>query len=167
MDELDEKLDASIDASTGLVKGELARADRIEYKEGGWAVREEPSEYENKFLCSINGAFFLKSSGSYAEDDYKNDIVFEDDSAYYIVQVIEAAKDAKLRNSTSKSSYITSRGQTFLNEVVAHITRKVAETGSYSSLAKEHWLEKMSIKYHDQNVYDYFKDNYPDLFEDD
>ena len=167
MDELDEKLDASVDASTGLVKGELARADRIEYKEGGWAVREEPSEYENKFLCSINGAFFLKSSGSYAEDDYKNDIVFEDDSAYYIVQVIEAAKDAKLRNSTSKSSYITSRGQTFLNEVVAHITRKVAETGSYSSLAKEHWLEKMSIKYHDQKVYDYFKDNYPDLFEDD
>ena len=166
-DAFDEKLDATQDED-GKVKGELARADRLAYDEtDGWYVREEPSEYENKFLCSINGAFFLKKEGSYAEGDYKNDIVFEDDSAYYIVQVIEAVKDVKLRNSQSKNSYANTRGQSFLNDVIAQITRKVAETGNYASLAKEHWLKEMSIKYHDQNVYDYFKDNYPDLFEDD
>ena len=169
MDENDAKLDAEVDAETGEIKGELAKYDRLIWDEtdGDWVVRDEPAAKENKFLCSINGAFFLKFEGSYSEDDYKNDIVYDDGSAYYIVQVIEAVKDAKLRNSSSASSYITSRGQTFLNEVIAHITRKVAETGSYASLAKEHWLEKMAIKYHDQNVYDYFKDNYPDLFEDD
>lgn len=167
-DDHDEKLDADIDPETGKVKGELARTDRLVYDAtDGWTVREEAAEGENKFLCSINGAFFLKSEGGYSEGDYKNDIVFEDDNAYYIVQVVEAAKDVKLRNSQSKNSYANTRGQSFLNDVIAQITRKVAETGNYASLAKEHWLKEMSIKYHDQNVYDYFKDNYPDLFEDD
>ena len=163
----DEKLDASIDPETEKVKGELARTDRLAYDAtDGWYVREEAAEGENKFLCSINGSFFLKSEGGYSEGDYKNDIVFEDDNAYYIVQVIEAAKDVKLRNAQSKNSYANTRGQSFLNDVIAQITRKVAETGNYASLAKEHWLKEMSIKYHDQNVYDYFKDNYPDLFKD-
>ena len=121
---------------------------------------------ENKFLCSINGAFFLKFEGAYSGESYQNDIVYDDGSAYYIVQVVEAAKDVKLRNSQSKSSYANTRGESFLNEVIAQITRKVAETGNYASLAKEHWLKEMSIKYHDQNVYDYFKENYPDLFKD-
>ena len=145
---------------------ELAKTDRIELKEGTWQPREQAAEKENKFLCSINGAFFLKFEGAYSGDDYKNDIVYDDGSAYYIVQVIEAAKDVKLRNSQSKSSYANTRGESFLNEVIAQITRKVAETGNYASLAKEHWLKEMSIKYHDQNVYDYFKENYPDLFDD-
>ncbi len=146
---------------------ELAKTDRIEFNEtsGKWAPRAEAADGENKFLCSINGAFFLKFEGAYSGDDYKNDIVYDDGNAYYIVQVIEAAKDVKLRNSQSKSSYANTRGESFLNEVIAQITRKVAETGNYASLAKEHWLKEMSIKYHDQNVYDYFKENYPDLFE--
>ena len=159
----DEKLNAE-----GEELGELAKTDRMVYDAtNGWTIREEPSEDENKFLCSINGAFFLKKEGGYSEGDYKNDIVFEDDNAYYIVQVVEAAKDVKLRNAQSKNSYANTRGQSFLDDVLAQITRKVAETGNYASLAKEHWLKEMSIKYHDQNVYDYFKDNYPDLFEDD
>ena len=161
----DENLDASLDEQ-GEIKGELAKLDRLQLNGQNWEVRESPAEKENKFLCSINGSFFLKSEGGYSEGDYKNDIVFEDDNAYYIVQVIEAAKDVKLRNAQSKNSYANTRGQSFLNDVIAQITRKVAETGNYASLAKEHWLKEMSIKYHDQNVYDYFKDNYPDLFKD-
>ena len=145
---------------------ELAKTDRIELREGEWQPRLQAADKENKFLCSINGAFFLKFEGAYSGDDYKNDIVYDDGSAYYIVQVVEAAKDVKLRNSQSKSSYANTRGESFLNDVIAHITRKVAETGNYASLAKEHWLKEMSIKYHDQNVYDYFKENYPDLFKD-
>ena len=173
-DQYDEVLEADWvpvnedDPSEGKeIKGKLARADRImfddETKE--WVVRSEPSEDEGTDLCSINGAFFLKFGGQYSEDDYKKDIVYDDGSAYYIVQVVEAAKDTKLRNASSANSYANSRGQKFLNEVIAQITRKVAETGNYSSLAKEHWLKEMSIKYHDQEVYDYFKDNYPDLFD--
>ncbi len=143
---------------------ELAEVDRIYNNNGVWAVRDEPAEDENKYLCSVNGNFFLKFEGQYSGDDYKSDIVYDDGNAYYIVQVLEAVKDVKLRNKQSANSYANTRGEEFLNKVLSEVTRKVAETGNYSSLAKEHWLEEMNIKYHDQSVYDYFKENYPDLF---
>ncbi len=146
-------------------KGLLAATDRYTKESGTWEIRKEKAADENKYLCSINGAYFLKFEGNYAGSDYINDIVYDDGSAYYICQVIEAAKDVKLRNSESTGSYATSRGLEFLNAVTSEITTKVAETGSYSSLSKEYWLKKMDIKYHDQSVYDYFKSNYPDLFE--
>lgn len=131
---------------------------------GVWAKREKLSENENQFLCSINGAYFLRFEGKYAESDPFDDIVYDDGSAYYIVNVVEAVKDTKLRSGADQS-YAETRGADFLNEVIEEVSKKVAETGSYASLSKEHWLKKMDITYHDQKVYDYFKDNYPDLFE--
>ncbi len=145
----------------------LAEVDRIvkNATTGDWEVREGPSPKENKYICSINGAYFLKFDGQAAGSNYTDDILYYDGSAYYVVQVLEAAKDVKLRNGISDNSYANTRSQTFLNKVISEITKKVAETGNYASLSKEHWLKKMDIKYHDQSVYDYFKDNYPDLFD--
>ena len=98
-------------------------------------------------------------------DDSNPIFVYDDGNAYYIVQVLEAAKDSKLRNS-SASNYATTRGQEFMDSVVDEIAKLVGSTGSYSTLSKNHWLEKMDLLYHDQEVYDYFESNYPDLFED-
>ena len=162
------KLEAK-DATDEILKFDnasgLAATDRYVKNEGVWEIREEKAKAENKYLCSINGSYFLKFEGSYAGSEYTSDIVYDDGSAYYVCQVIEAAKDVKLRNSESEGSYANTRGQEFLNEVISEVTTKVAETGSYSSLSKEYWLKKMDIVYHDQSVYDYFKSNYPDLFE--
>ena len=129
-----------------------------------WALRDNPSKDENKFLCSINGAYFLKFEGKYSQANPLYDIVYDDGSAYYIVNVLEAAIDNKLK-AKGDYSYSKTRGTKFLNTVIDEISKKVAETGSYASLSKEYWLKKMDITYHDQKVYDYFKDNYPDLFD--
>ena len=129
-----------------------------------WELREKPSEKENKFICSINGAYFLKFEGKYSQANPLYDIVYDDGSAYYIVNVLEAAIDNKLK-AKGDYSYSKVRGTKFLNTVIDEISKKVAETGSYASLSKEYWLKKMDITYHDQKVYDYFKDNYPDLFD--
>jgi len=141
----------------------LAKADRLVY-DGAWAVRDEASEFENKFLCSINGTYYLKFDGQSTTDDWKNDIVYDDGSAYYIVQVVEAAKDSKLRN-VSDSNYAHTRSQVAMDKIIDEVAKIVGKTGSYASLSKEHWLEKMDLKYHDQVVYDYFESNYPDLFD--
>ena len=53
--------------------------------------------------------------------------------------------------------------ETYINEIV----QLVADNDTYKTLSKKHWLEEMNLKYHDQVVYDYFKSNFPDLFEDD
>ena len=129
-----------------------------------WELREKPSDKENKFICSINGAYFLKFEGKYSQANPLYDIVYDDGSAYYIVNVLEAAIDNKLK-AKGDYSYSKVRGTKFLNTVIDEISKKVAETGSYASLSKEYWLKKMDITYHDQKVYDYFKDNYPDLFD--
>ena len=145
---------------------DLVAADRL-YKDGAdWKVKDKASDTENRFLCSINGMYFLKFDGKSADDSWTNDIVYDDGSAYYIVQVLEAAKDSKLRN-VSNTNYAHTRGQAFMDQVIDEIAKIVGETGSYSTLSKNHWLEKMDLNYFDQEVYDYFKSNYPDLFEDD
>ena len=165
------KLEAK-DETSEILKydGELAETDRYETADEGttWTLRNEKAPGENKYICSINGAYFLKFDGQSSSRNFKDDIICEDKSsnAYYICQVIEAVKDVKLRNSDSPNSYAQTREVGFLNKVISEVTTKVAETGSYASLSKEYWLEKMDIVYHDQSVYDYFKSNYPDLFDD-
>ena len=146
---------------------ELNATDRLVYNEteGKLVKRDAPAEDENKFLCSINGAFYLKFEGQYAEDDWYNDIVYDDGNAYYVVQVLEAVKDMKLRNVSTKN-YAQTRGQAVMDEILDDVAKLVGETGNYASLSKNHWLEKMDIYYYDESVYNYFKSNYPDLFED-
>ena len=151
--------------TSGDAYADLVASDRLVRENNAWKVRDAASDKENKFLCSINGSYFLKFDGKYSEDSWTNDIVYDDGSAYYIVQVLEAAKDSKLRN-VSSSNYAHTRSQAFMDEVVDEIAKVVGATGSYSTLSRNHWLEKMDLKYHDQAIYDYFKTNYPDLFED-
>ena len=144
---------------------DLTATDRVVKVNGQWKVREQASEHEtNKFLCSINGAFYLKFEGQSFGEDWRDDIVYDDGNAYYVVQVLEAVKDSKLRNLTT-NNYVATRGQAVMNEITDQVAKLVGETGSYASLSKNHWLEKMDIIYHDQKVYDYFKTNYPDLFD--
>ena len=144
---------------------DLVASDRLQYKDGAWSIKsKEDLKGENKFLCSINGSYFIRFDGKSTSDDWKNDIVYDDGSAYYVVQVFEAAKDAKLRNA-SDDNYANTRGQSFMDSVIDEIAKIVGETGNYSTLSREHWLEKMELSYHDQVVYDYFKSNYPDLFD--
>lgn len=162
--EIGDGADAALVAAN---KEALKNSDRFVYSaDSGWSIRsrEEANAVENKFLCSINGAFYLRFEGQYTSDDWMNDIVYDDGSAYYIVQVLEAAKDSKLRNLDG-SNYAASRGQSFMDSIIDEIAKHVGETGSYATLSKNHWLEKMDLKYHDQKIYDYFKANYPDLFD--
>ena len=152
------------EAGNSAAYEELRKADRLVREGGAWKVRDEASEFENRFLCSINGAYYLKFDGKEADAKWTDDIVYDDGNAYYIVQVLEAAKDSKLR-SVSQTNYAHTRSQVFMDQVIDEVAKIVGETGNYATLSKNHWLEKMDLKYYDQKVYDYFKSNYPDLFD--
>ena len=144
-------------------KEKLNQLDRIQRVGGAWARRATPDEEENKFLCSINGAYYLKFEEQYSGDDWWKDILLDTTDAYYVVQVTEAVKDVKLRN-LSKQNYVETRGQDFMDTATDQVAKLVGETGNYSSLAKTYYLKKMNLSYHDQKVYDYFYDSYPELF---
>jgi len=125
-----------------------------------WVLGGRERDY-NKYVCQINGSYFLKNTKNDSKDPDR-DIVFTNGGKYYIVQIMDAVSTSKV-NENSSSCYDPLK----LEEVKTEILKIIGVTGSYASSAKEYYLEKMNIKYHDQDVYDYFKENYPDLFEDD
>lgn len=137
--------------------------------DANWDYDEEVKT--NKYVAKANGVYWLKAET--VEDKESNkDLYFYDSGSmtYYFVQIIEAVNPAKL-SADGKGRYaeIYKEGELFndvLQETIAReVCEQVAKISSYSGLAKDHWLKEMSLEYHDQKIYDYFKSNYPDLFD--
>ena len=99
------------------------------------------------------------------EDGWK-DILFYDSgsSTYYIVQIVEAVTTSKLSKNSTKN-YSKVRRADKMEEVVNNVLKVVGSGESYNTTATKYWLEQAGVTYHDQTVYDYFKDTYPDLFD--
>lgn len=125
----------------------------------------------NKYVAKVNGAYFLKAET--VEDKTSNkDLYFYDSGSntYYFIQIVEAVNPAKLSvDGAGRYAVLYKDGSNnndILQETIAReVCEQVAKISSYSGLAKDHWLEEMSLKYHDTAIYDYFKSNYPDLFD--
>lgn len=146
------KSEKANDANTGLCAYDryFLNAD------GEWELGGRERDY-NSYVCRINGSYFLKNT----DNDKTNpnaDILFREGNKYYIVQIEEAVSSSELQHGLDPE--ITD--ETVKNEVL----KLIANTGSYESLAKEYWIEKMNLKFYDQAVYDYFKSTYPDIFKD-
>lgn len=156
----------------------LSVASALDTKEGeglvdrtndNWSYEEENSI--NRYVAKVNGAYFLKAET--VEDSSSNkDLYFYDSgsSTYYFVQIIEAVNPSKLSvDGPGRYAAIYGEGDNnndILQETIAReVCEEVAKISSYSGLAKDHWLEQMSLEYHDTKIYDYFKSNYPDLFD--
>ena len=119
-------------------------------------------EDESKLVAKINGKYYLKVSSKQSGALDQDDILFNENGKYYVVQVEEAVSGSKLAKESSAPKYDASKKEDIINEVA----RVVANNDTYKSASTKHWLEQAEIKYHDTKIYDYFKENYPDLFED-
>ena len=126
------------------------------------------AENENAYVCRINGHNYLKTASRIKGESIDRDILHYDSSSksYYIVEIEEAVSSSKLSRD-SRNNYATTRedGQKVMENIINSVNELVAAGESYSSLATKKYLEALDIQYHDQSVYDYFKTNYPDLFE--
>lgn len=138
----------------------------LEHTTDRWATGtySKPAD-EKSYVAKINGSYFLKNNSTESAESIDRDMVFydSDTSTYYIVEVVEAASTSKL-SKINENSYFNTRAndaETFVNE----ICQKVATNSTYKTLSTKYWLEKAGIKYHDEVVFEYFKDNYPDLFD--
>lgn len=119
---------------------------------------------ESKLVAKINGKYYLKVATKQDGALDKDDILFKEDGKYYVIQIEEAVSGSKL----TKSSDIYEKDPTNpdrKDDIINEVARVVAGNDTYKSLSTKHWLEKAAIKYHDSKIYDYFKENYPDLFD--
>lgn len=121
----------------------------------GYAV---PSN-ESNYVAKINGKYYLKVAQKESGADAKDDILFNDGGTFYVIQIEEAISASKL----SKES--TTYESTAKEEIINEVAKVIANDDSYKTLSTKHWLEKCLLKYHDTTVYNYFKSNYPELFD--
>ena len=119
----------------------------------------------NNYVARINGKAYLKIDKKASDADSMNDILFVDSDNYYIVQIEEAASSSTL-SKTESNSFLTldNYGPYVMEEIVNEVCTIVADSESYRTLAKKHFLEKANLKYHDEVIYKYFKSNFPELF---
>ena len=128
-------------------------------------AKVDGKESESPYVARVNGRYFLKNSVT-ESGSIDKDMVYYDSSSstYYIVEIEEAASTSKLSKENA-NRYAATRGDAKSEEFINEIVEKVATSDTYKSLSTKYWLEKASLKYHDTVVYDYFKANYPELFE--
>lgn len=114
---------------------------------------------ESNYVAKINGKYYLKVAQKEAGADAKDDILFNDNGNFYVVQIEEAISASKL---AKESTVYTSTAK---EEIINEVAKVIANDDSYKTLSTKHWLEKCTLKYHDTKVYEYFESNYPELFD--
>ena len=150
------------------VANALAGEDCVEYKYEGSAWTTNESDENRGSLINVvgkvGGQYFLRNTTRIKGNPVQNDILFEDGDNYYIVLVEDAIRSKNLdkKNYQEATADELDKLETYINEIV----QLVADNETYKTLSKKHWIEKMDLKFHDQKVYDYFKSNFPDLFDD-
>ena len=135
--------------------------DKEEYKDKPGALINVVGKIS---LDGVESQYFLRNTNRIKGDPFQSDLLFESDGTYYMILVEDAIRSTNLNKENYgavKESYAVL--ENYVNEIV----EIVADNDTYKTLSKKHWVEKMELQYHDQVVYDYFKSNFPDLFDDD
>ena len=147
------------------VANELNDEDVLDRKDNGFKKYANEDD-TNSYIARINGKSYLKVPETESSNTDK-DMLFYDtaSSTYYIIQIEEAASSSKLSKDSENNYAEIYDDAEKMEEIVADVARVVAENDSYKTLSTKHWLEKADLQYHDEAVYDYFLENYPDLFE--
>ena len=153
----------NIGVANGVKETEADRtAASRTFVNGEWKEAQD----ENAYVCRINGHNFLKKAERVKGDSIEKDILHYDASSktYYIIEIEEAVSSSKM-SPTSANYYGVTRGKDVVEDIINSIANIVSDAESYGTLATKKYLKEMAIQYHDESVYNYFKTNYPELFE--
>ena len=112
----------------------------------------------------IKGAYFL-TPASYADSDAYPYLV-KDGNNFYLVHVKEATRASKFTASESSTDFrYDSRGALEGERISRKVAYSLSSIDTWKSDAKKYYVGQMAIMYHDDYVYEYFKSQFPDLFE--
>ena len=143
--------------------------------DGTYSIPEE----EGNYVAKIHGRYFLKpitrENPGDEEIDYTNpsnrlkDILWSDSEGNFtIVEITQAVSSSKLSRNAStnyENLYEGIDGFILMENIAHEVAYVIAQNDSYKTLSTQYWLEAAEIVYHDDTIYDYFLENYPDLFE--
>ncbi|MFA6942249.1 MAG: hypothetical protein WCQ71_00165 [Bacilli bacterium] len=125
--------------------------------ENGGHLSDDETEI-NSYVRNIHGKYYLMPE-SVDRKDSRNFLNFDASSkTYYIIQVDEAVNRAKF--TVGDDSVYQN-----LDEIVGEVAKVLATKDTNKTLALSKYIEDMDIKFHDQDIYDYFQEQYPDIFD--
>ncbi|MCQ2753115.1 MAG: hypothetical protein MJ206_02535 [Bacilli bacterium] len=115
--------------------------------------------------------------------DEEKSIVLKEDGKIHIVEIEEAPSTSKLSTDiNNEGSYVWDKldietstlhripddnltwSTSFRDNIVNDVVAKVSSGDTYKKNAEEYFLMISNIIFYDEDVYDYFKSQYPDLF---
>ena len=123
------------------------------------------------YMRNINGKKFVipAKSQAYADNPYNYVYQDVDGKAFYIVLVEEAPSTPKLNldSATSYSKLVETKDDVFKTETIAREVAKVLGTkDSYIKDAYTEILKGYEFTFYETSLYEHFKSEYPDLFDD-
>jgi len=132
---------------------------------GSVEAEDATHSYESgQYVRNLRGEFYLTPTTSEQGTDVRKDnfVIYDiSSSTYYIIKVKEAVSTSKL-SRLSDNSYPTLERE----DIAKEVTHVLSAKDSYINNAYESYIKLYSVIYHDTTIYDYFKEQFPDLFDD-
>lgn len=126
------------------------------------------------YVSKKNGNYWLVPTGTQKVDVNKYNYIILESGTYYMIQVDEAVSTSKLsltENNNNNYAHLRSgnslrtEGTLFTDEVAYEIAKLYDANDTYKKNAYSKYIEDSKIMYYDQDIYDYFKEQYPELFD--
>ena len=122
------------------------------------------------FLRKINGVSYLIPQTS-QQNDQRNFLLYDaNTTTYYIVQVLEAVNTTKMNSSsastTNYDAIVNDNGEK-RTLIASEIARILGVRESSINASNLHWLKLAELNFHDQTIYDFFKERFPSLYDED
>ncbi len=139
-------------------------------------ANEVDSLTEGNFGTYVNGDYYMVPSEYSPDLKYPYAIFDQSSSTSYLVRIDEAVKSSKLvldkvngvqsyQNMKEGVNARHTRDFEYQWGIIHEVAKLLASTDSYKKAARQSYVKQMSLEYHDQDVFDYFKSTFPDLFD--
>ena len=112
-----------------------------------------------------NGKRYLTSPLTESNSTDADSVVYYDSSSktYYIVEINDVITNSALERKSDDSEEVAASKKARALEVAYEMTT----TYKYEKNSTVYYLKNAKLSYHDEDVYNYIKTNYPDVFEED
>ena len=112
-----------------------------------------------------NGKRYLTSPLTESNSTDADSVVYYDSSSktYYIVEINDVITNSALERKSDDSEEVAASKKARALEVAYEMTT----TSNYEKNSTVYYLKNAKLSYHDEDVYNYIKTNYPDVFEED
>jgi len=141
------------------------------------AIDEFAPEYtgadaeKSDYVRNIHGKYYLIPQNSQQIGDpnipNRDFLLFDaSSSTYFIIQIEEAVNTTKLNTSeTSTTNYDAIKGAGYRAMIAGEVAKVLGKRDANRTSAFNHYLGEYDIVFHDQDIWDYFKSTFPDVYD--